>query len=152
MSAVKVNGKLLARLKEYGVNEIPSPPSFDNVLVMRIPRKERKSAGGIHLDVTQSFGEWKAEPLSEGILCGAGLQALDQLRAHGILVGDHVTFGRFSGWEDEIKLNAVDQNGSARIMLMLVGDIKRSFDLGERFNAGTMKQEFDDELQQHVIK
>jgi co-chaperonin GroES (HSP10) len=151
MAAIKVNGKLLARLKEYGVTAVPTPPSFDNILVMRLPLKERTSKGGIILDATETHGEWKAEPVAEGILCGAGLQALDELRSHGILVGDHVEIGRFAGWEKEARLSGAE-NGRARILTMKVGDILRSFDLGERLNVGAMKLEWDDTREQHVIR
>jgi len=143
--------RLKARLAEHKVSVVPLPPSFDNILVLRLPLKEKVTAGGIILNATSKHGEWQAEPESEGILVGAGLQALDYLRAHGIVVGDHVEIGRFAGWEREAKLIA-DGKNTARVLYMKSADILRSFDFGERLAANELAIDYNAETGEHFVR
>lgn len=143
--------RLAARLKEHKVDAPPSPPSFDNIIVLRLPVVEEKTESGLIKSAVVGAGGWEAEPKSEGILCAAGLQALDTFRDHGILVGDHVEIGRFAGWEREAKLDAKGNN-TARMILMLAADVKRSFDLGTRLAKGEMEIYWDEEAGEHHIR
>ena len=143
--------RLKKRLAEHKVTAIPGPPSFDNVLVLRLPLKERKTEGGIILNATTKFGDWEAEPESEGILVAAGLQALDSFRSHDIVIGDHVEIGRFAGWEREAKLDA-SGNKTARMLKLKAADVNKSFDHGERLEAGLIELAWDPEAREHYFR
>jgi co-chaperonin GroES (HSP10) len=143
--------RLAERLKEHGVKVEPYMPMADNVLVLRLPPPPTKvkTEGGLFIPET---AQEEPEPLSEGILVQAGMLARDVLRAHGIVLGDHVQIGRFAGWEKEF---AADKTGKSakRILQMKERDILGSFDLFERLfgEHRSMQIIFDPETEEHRI-
>lgn len=143
--------RLAARLAEHGVTVAPYMPMGNNVLVLRLPSPATatKTAGGLFIPET---AQEEPEPLSEGILVQAGCAARDVLRAHGILLGDHVQIGRFAGWEKEFRLDAVAKN-SKKILQMKEHDVLGSFDLHDRLwgDKPTMAIVWDTDTEEHRI-
>lgn len=143
--------RLAERLHEHGVKVEPYFPMADNILVLRLPPppKETQTKGGLFIPETS---QEEPEPLSEGILVQAGCLARDVLRAHGILLGDHIQIGRFAGWEKEF---AADKTGKSakRILQMKERDVLGSFDLYDRLSGPTpsMKIFHDPETDEHRI-
>ena len=110
-------------MKEFGIPEVPYWPLSKTCLVFRLP-SETRTAGGLFI------AEEHAEPKPYGVLVAAGLAARDILEDNLIHIGDVVWFGRFAGWEKEIKR---DPEGKGKQILQLkVEDILGSVDAVER--------------------
>lgn len=148
---MKAKTTLSARLAEHGVTVEPYMPMADNILVLRFPPPpiETKTKGGLFIPETSQI---VPEPRSEGILVQAGCLARDVLRAHGVMLGDHVQIGRFAGWEVEFD---ADKAGTStkRILQMKERDVLGSFDLHDRLwgDNPTMKIIFDTDTDEHRI-
>lgn len=122
---------LAARIKQY---EIPMEgvyqPTYDVVLVCRLPDREKKTKtdGGLYIPET---AQSEPNPESVGVLLKAGLEARDFLRSHGFLLGDLVRFGRYEGSEEDL---ARDVAGTSKIKLLQLRamGLLGSHDLDER--------------------
>lgn len=141
--------KLAARIEEFDIPPIPYLPLGKNVILFRMPA-ETTTAGGLIIPET----EWQPKP--EGVLLAAGLNALDILRDNLIELGDVVWFGRFAGWDKEVKRDPA--NKGKAVVQMKVEDILGSVDAVSRVYGGraTHHIDFDSDADdgngQHVYK
>lgn len=147
---MEAGARLADRLGEHQVKAPPYMPIADNILVLRLPApaKETKTRGGLFIP---DSAQEEPEPLSEGIIIEAGLQARDVLRDHGILIGDHVQIGRFAGYEKEFQKD--EAGAGKRILQMKERDILGSFDLYPRLygKQPSMRIVLDTETNEHRI-
>lgn len=121
---------LTDRISKFNIPPAPYLPQGKNVLVFRLP-SETRTAGGLYVP------EEHAEAKSNGILVGAGLEAMDVMLDALIELGDEVFFGRFAGWEKEF---ARDPEGKGRAILqMKIEDILGSRDALERVKDYELK-------------
>ena len=67
-------------------------PAFNKVLVWQIPLEDTKSYGGGLIQKTDAVLKRELTEAPRGVVIGAGLTALDNLRSHGIDVGHTVVF------------------------------------------------------------
>lgn len=136
--------KLDERRKKYGIPESPYLPMGKVALIYRIPTEE-KTAGGLYIP-----GEAQ-EAESQGVLLGAGLQALDILREHLIDVGDVVWFARFAGSEKTIRREGGEGWQAGKILQLKVDEILGSVDALDRVGV-THDLQYDDTEGQHYYK
>lgn len=130
--------KLAERIEEFDIPPIPYLPQGKNVLLFRMPA-ESVTAGGLIIPET----EWQPKP--EGVILAAGLDALDVMRDHLIELGDVVWFGRFAGWEQEVKRDPA--NKGKAVIQMKIEDVLGSVDAVNRIygRKATHSIEFDHE-------
>ena len=133
---------LAERRRTYDIPELPYLPCGKVVLVFRLPNETRTS-GGLFL------AETAQEPKTMGVLVGAGLEAMDILKDHLIEIGDIVWFGKFEGWEHEVKRDA--ENKGKQINQFKVDGILGSVDAIERVQGKnpTHRLVYDAEAGQH---
>lgn len=134
--------KLAERRRMYSIPELPYLPMGKVALVFRIPSAE-KTAGGLYIPETDR------EPKPVGVLLAAGLQAMDVLRDHLVEIGDIVWFGKFAGWEHEVK--RIAEGKGEQILQLKVDDILGSVDAMERFGS-THALAFDEEEGEHYYE
>lgn len=143
-------GILQGRQEHYRIDRVPFQPTGDDTMVFRLRPKEQQTESGIimpdhslHVD-TDERGQrtvTKSAPtISMGILLNAGCGARDWLRAHGVLVGDIIRWGKFSGEEESVHWFS---GGTVRaltdVLLLNVRDVRGSFDLDNRLVEGMAK-------------
>lgn len=126
------------RTRELDIPACPYLPQGKVVMIYRLP-SESVSAGGIIVP-----DEHKA-PRPCGVLLAAGLQARDVMKSSLIEIGDVVWFGRFAGWEAEVKRDP--RNTGKNILQLKVEDILGSVDALERVENYDLEQNDDG---QHV--
>jgi chaperonin GroES len=107
------------RRKKYDIPGIPYLPIGKNVLIFRIPEEER-TAGGLYIPDSNK------EPKSQGVLLAAGLQALDIMADHLIEIGDMVWFGKWAGWESEVRREA--ESTGEKILQVKIDEVLGSVD------------------------
>jgi chaperonin GroES len=137
MKPANDNGsRLAARRKQFDIPEIPYLPIGKNVLVFRIPEEDR-TAGGLYIPDTNK------EPKSQGVLLAAGLGALDILADHLVEIGDMVWFGKYAGWESEVRREA--ESKGTKILQVKVEDVLGSVDARERLGDYSIDRDEDGE-------
>lgn len=137
--------ELLAhRRQELRIPEIEYQPTDDDVMVFRTQAKEQQTEGGIVIptfvmekDVDERTGHTRTQATEKvvniGLLLEAGCAARDWMRSHGVLVGDFVKWGRFSGQEENAHwFSGGKVNSLADVLLLNVRDLRGSFDLDAR--------------------
>ncbi len=134
--------KLEERRKQYGIPPMPYLPAGKVVLVYRLP-SETRTAGGLYIADTAQ------EPVSQGVLLGAGLEALDILKDHLVEIGDVVWFGKFEGWETEVQRDP--ENRGKQINQFKVDGVLGSVDALERLQGKTQTHRltYNEELGEH---
>jgi co-chaperonin GroES (HSP10) len=129
---------LATRTRELRLPEIPFQPTDDDVMVYRLQAKEQKTEGGIvipdhTLDVDEGRTIAHQKVINLGLLLKAGCTARDWMRSHGVLIGDIVKWGKYSGEETPVHWFT---GGTVRsmedVLLLNVRDIRGSFDLDTR--------------------
>ncbi len=137
--------KLEERQKQYGIPPIPYLPAGKVVLVYRLP-SETRTAGGLFI------AETAQEPVSQGVLLSAGLEALDVLKDHLIEIGDVVWFGKFEGWETEVQRDP--ENRGKQINQFKVDGVLGSVDAIERLQGKTQTHRlaYNEELGEHYYE
>ena len=163
---------LQVRKAELRIPDIGYQPTDDDLMVFRLSAKEQTSEGGIVLptwmmakDINERTGETRQiaeeKVLNIGLVLEAGCSARDWMRSHGVLVGDIVKWGRFSGQEENAHwFSAGKVQSLADVLLLNVRDIRGSFDLDVRLRGGdpeapTMRRVFvaaPDGAGLHLIK
>lgn len=159
--------RLRERCKQYGVPELGYAPADDTILAFRLPAVEAKTEAGIILPThgvnrDKSGEEADHAVMNVAMVVRAGCRALDWMRSHGIMLGDLVKFGRYTGQEESSRW-FVPSAGTVRPdqckdMLQLdVSYILGSFDLAERLHGAnpTMKLVYavdGDGTGLHIIK
>lgn len=128
------------RRKQYDIPETPYLPIGKNVLIFRIPEEDR-TAGGLYIPDTNK------EPKSQGVLLAAGLGALDILADHLVEIGDLVWFGKYAGWESEVRREAAGKG--EKILQVKVEDVNGSVDARERVRDYAIVRDEEDEYRQH---
>lgn len=137
------------RKAELRIPEIEYQPTDDDVMVFRTQAREQTTEGGLVIptfimekDVDERTG-WTRTQATEkvvniGLLLEAGCAARDWMRSHGVLVGDFVKWGRFSGQEENAHwFSGGKVNSLADVLLLNVRDIRGSFDLDSRLKGPT---------------
>lgn len=127
MKPANDNGTPLERRRDkYDIPQIPYLPIGKNVLIFRIPEEERTAGGIIIPDAVK-------EPKSQGVLLAAGLAALDILDHHLVEIGDIVWFGKYAGWDSEVRREA--ETRGTKILQVKVEDVLGSVDARERVSG-----------------
>lgn len=136
--ALRLEPLLDARRLRVGIPDgaFTVPAAFDRCVIWQVDRGDGIHAKGsttIHL--TDIRRERDQESAPRGILCSAGLRALDELRSNGIDLGHVVAFTRLA----PVKLPSVWYAGKeAYVSVINAGDIVGSEDVGIALRMGLM--------------
>lgn len=135
------------RKKELRIPTIAYQPTDDDVMVFRMAAKEQKTEGGLFIpdhvyekEMNERTGQVTTRSVDKvlniGLLLEAGCSARDWMRSHGVLIGDIVKWGRYSGEEENVHwFSGGAIQSLADVLLINVRDIKGSFDLDVRLNG-----------------
>lgn len=142
-----------ARRLEFGlVDEVfEQQPVYDRIFVFQVPPAWARgdTFGDSSIVMPDLVKERKLRTAPIGIITGAGLKALDELRSHGIDLGHIVTFVRLSPWSMPI---AMVNHKEVELRMLFSGDIISSFDLAEKLRNKECEYILDDETKQHLYK
>lgn len=128
-----------------GVFRVAAGTVYDRILIYQIPllsetlddAKFIGGAGGF-LYASQQTQEKESREAPRGIIVGAGLQALDVLRSHGMDLGDIVYFCKNTVYT--IKVDYIAGHWE-RVSLARMGDLVLSEDVALEMRSGNMKVE-----------
>lgn len=136
---LKRNGELLEKRRiEFALPNgmFTHQMAFDRIMVAQLSGKEKAGDTTIILPGVSQDREMREAP--KGIIVGAGLLALDELRANGIDLGHMVTFIRNAPF----RLIVDNVNGKdCPALLFRAGDVCGSEDLAEAIRTGEAKIE-----------
>lgn len=135
-----INPKYAERRRELGVPALPYQPIFDRVLVYRISDEKYGGSGGVIIKPETARG---AE--QRGMLVAAGPKALDSLITNGVLLGDIVWFGQFSGMFEQNSLERTAGQAAKGFVVERVESINGSDDLITRIRQDEVALELDSE-------
>jgi hypothetical protein len=124
-------------------------PVFDRLYVFQVPARNSLTyiPGGKIVMTDQARSREQFE-CPQGIIVGAGLLALDQLRSNGIDLGHRVMFIRNAPYRVE-----VDMCGGKRIyaLPLVAGDLVASFDAAAEMRTRKQRVRYNDEARQHEL-
>jgi co-chaperonin GroES (HSP10) len=89
------NPQIKHRCEQLKVSSLPYQPIGDRMLIKRIVDDKYGGKDGTIIKADK----WKGNE-TRGLLCAAGLGALDYLISHGTLVGDVVWIAKYVDWEE----------------------------------------------------
>lgn len=139
---------LEARRWEYGIVDgaFSIQPCFDRIFLHQVSQfgKLKISKDSSLFLPHDGTNEKHSNP--EGILIGAGLLALDQIRANGMDLGHKVTFLRLSPWHRRV---AVGEGHEYYTLTMTAGDLIGSHDLMSQLRSQSMTIGFDAQKSEH---
>lgn len=105
----------------------------DHILIYQIPVDEKTESGLLYKPDQQVWAETRGT--THGIICNAGLTALDHLRSHGIDLGHRVIFLRQAPFHP--LLGSYESTGiEIRGIDAIASDVRCSVDLREAILAG----------------
>lgn len=118
---------------KYGIPDMAffnQSPAFNKVLVAQIPEtgEESDTYAGTHIIKTETVKKRDVVEAPRGVIVGAGLQALDELRSNGIDIGHTVGFTRLAPFRRRCGIIAGEV---IQLIVLVAGDIVDSEDLGE---------------------
>ncbi len=127
------------RIKEYNIPRWPYQPSFDRVIVYMVPEematRDTYAKGGVIVKPETRKAHDKSQT-PRAILCAAGLQGMDHLRAHGYRLGDLVWVARLSPWRHVVERT---EGGDVEFMFLRSGDFCGSEDTLQFLQSGKMR-------------
>jgi co-chaperonin GroES (HSP10) len=137
--------RLAARLERHKAKLPPFLPLFNRVFVYPVEEDDQPdtTAGGIVLAHTtkQRLGAQR------GILCAAGMQAMDTLYSYGVNLGDYVITMRLSPWSRFY----VDREGRPHsVLILFASDITASEDLLSAHEKGDVWFEMNETGETHL--
>lgn len=119
-----INPSYMTRFKDLGVPALPYQPVFDRVLVFRISDEKYGGSGGVIIKPETARGADQ-----RGMLVAAGPKALDSLVTNGILLGDIIWFGQFSGMFEQNSLERTAGKAAKGFVVERAESINGSEDL-----------------------
>ncbi len=131
-------GKLVDQKRwQYGIPDCAffnQSPAFNKILVAQIPEVGEESdvyAGTtiIKTEITKKRDQVEAP---RGVIVGAGLQALDELRSNGIDIGHTIGFTRLAPFR---RRAGVIAGQPILLVVLLAGDVVDSEDLGAQLRG-----------------
>ncbi len=129
-------GKLVDEKRwKYGIPDeafFAQSPAFNRVLVVQIPEDESDTYGDTGLVKTEAAKKRDLVEAPRGIIVGAGLQALDELRSNGIDIGHTVGFVRLAPFRRPYATIAGER---VSLVVLVSGDIVDSEDLGANLRS-----------------
>lgn len=124
-------GKLVDEKRwKYGIPDeafFNQCPAFNRVLVVQIPEDESDTYGESGLVKTEAAKKRDLVEAPRGVIVGAGLRALDELRSNGIDIGHTVGFVRLAPFRRPYATIAGER---VSLVVLVSGDIVDSEDLG----------------------
>lgn len=130
-------------------------PVYDRIYVYQIGEKDiqaNETFGKTSIVMPQTVRESRRAETPRGIVVGAGLQAMDNLRSNGMDVGHVIRFIRNAPWRMPVDWVGTDQ---IYVFVMRSGDITGSEDLTTALRTGDTRiifQETTDEYGQKMFK
>jgi co-chaperonin GroES (HSP10) len=134
--------------RALNIERVPFAPTGDDLMVFRLEPTEQKTDGGLVIpnQVMHNDAEKRASPsfekrtISVGYVLAAGCGARDWMRSHGVLVGDMIRWGKFSGEERAFTgFSGGRVRNLTDVLLLNVRDVRGSFDLDVRLAEGMMR-------------
>jgi hypothetical protein len=129
-------GKLVDEKRwKYGIPDeafFNQCPAFNRVLVVQIPEDESDTYGETGLIKTEAAKKRDLVEAPRGVIVGAGLQALDELRSNGIDLGHTVGFVRLAPFRRPYATIAGER---VSLVVLVSGDIVDSEDLGQQLRT-----------------
>jgi hypothetical protein len=144
---------LEARRLEYIIPDgaFEHQAAYDRILVMQLPEKAHESGRyeGTKIIMTQEARARNKEGAPRGVICSAGLAALDNLRSNGMDLGHIISFVRQSVWRVPV---GIVESVPIYLVVLRDGDIIASEDLPNMLRKGKGKIETRKfgETEQHV--
>lgn len=129
-------------IEQYKIPAWPYEPGFDRIVVFSIPEEkaQRKTyVPGGKIEMVETRQAFEKEETPRGILCAAGLKAMDVCRSHGIDLGHMLWVARLSPWRHEVERTA--EGKVISFLFMRVGDIVGSETLQAAIKEGRVKVE-----------
>lgn len=123
----------------YGIpDEVFSEQAiFNRVFVWQLPA-EGDTYGETSIVIPEKIKKGMAESEAGGIIVGAGLVALDELRSHGVDLGHRVSFPRLA--PSRRVLGVIGSNSDVcTVVVLQSGDVISSRDLATNIRAGHCK-------------
>jgi hypothetical protein len=117
----------------YGIPDMAffnQSPAFNKILVAQIPEvgEESDVYAGTNIIKTEIAKKRDLVEAPRGVIVGAGLQALDELRSNGIDIGHTIGFTRLAPFR---RRAGVIAGQPILLVVLLAGDVVDSEDLGE---------------------
>lgn len=150
LKAMRLPPLLAQRRLEFTIPDgaFAQMPLYDRVLVYQLGEKHfTEKVGSIFLPETTQ--ERLHDEAPRGVIVGAGLKALDELRSNGCDLGHIVRFVKMAPYR--LIVDFVN-NKSVTCLVMMSGHIVASEDLEEERRSGTKELVFDAELEEHRWK
>lgn len=124
-------------IKEHKIPAWPYQAAFDRVVVFSVPedkasRETYAKGGAIIKPVEAHDNDMNQTP--RGIICAAGLSAMDYLYSHGMGVGEMAWVARLSPWRHEVE--RTEKDGVIEFLFLRAGDLVGSEDLLASMRAG----------------
>jgi hypothetical protein len=120
---------------------------FNKILVWQLPIDESDTYGGGLIQKTETQKKRELSEAPRGVIVSAGLQALDELRSHGVDVGHTVFFTHLAPFRKRLPTIA----GREPVLVILhAGDIFDSEELADNLKARvvrTLTREVDGVIQ-----
>lgn len=137
------------RMREYGIEMPDFAPVFDRVFVYPVKERDTPEQGKEGLIIPDVVR--KQLGAQRGVLIAAGPKAIEQLYAHGIVLGDILITARLSPWERRYWAGAVKgedgvyRGGSEhRVLILRAADVVGSEDLRGKYESGELRLEMDE--------
>lgn len=110
--------------------------AFDRVLIFQLSQTQGDKYEGTSLFMPETVKRQKERTAPKGVLCGAGLRAMDNLKSNGIELGHVVTFIHNAPWSMDLgSVSGREYSG----IVMRDGDINSSEDLATSLREGKGK-------------
>lgn len=137
-----------AKRVKYGIPDSAwsAQAVFNKVLVWQVPIEESKTHGGGMIHKTEAEIRKELTEAPRGVIVSAGLQALDQLRSHGVDIGHTVFFTHLAPFRKRLPMIL---GKSASLVILHAGDIFDSEELAQNLKARkcrTIVREIDGQL------
>ncbi len=121
--------------KQYGIPDeafFNQCPAFNKILVAQIPEEETDTYEGTVIIKTEITKKREMVEAPRGVIVGAGLQALDELRSNGMDLGHTVGFTRLAPFRRPF---ATIGGERLTLIVLVAGDIVDSEDLGQNLKS-----------------
>lgn len=120
-----------AKRKKYGIPDeafFNQCPAFNKILVWQVAEEESETYGSGLILKTEVAKTRELVEAPRGVIVGAGLQALDELRSNGMDIGHTVGFTRLAPFRRPFMTIGSDR---LTLVVLVSGDVVDSEDLGQ---------------------
>ena len=141
---------LEARRLKFGIPDgaFEAHPLYDRLYIWQVPKNTGDTFEGTSIIMPDVAKERTWQEANRGIIVGAGIEALDNIRSNGSNIGHMVRFIRLAPYRDEI---GCPGGVPLHNIVCRDGDLVSDEDLEAGFRAGEVKTVWDEESEQHLF-